>query len=339
MGKRWIGVAAGLILSLSSITTAMAEEGTWEQDSTGWRYQYEDGTGPKNSWQEIRGSRFYFDRDGYMAAGWHKIGGYYYCFQETGEQVTGWSYHSEEDKWYYYTPDGTLQKGWFQDQDGSWYWFTNRGEMINSGYRSIGGKRYYFYENGRMAANQYVGTYYMDENGHHDKEHDIVIEGKKKISIQSEEKDQITEALKDIPGAWIKYFVDNGWEFLYYPDKSYFSAPESGGNISYIYHKLDSSYRKIKFCKVEALTQAFGEYMGYISGIDKDGSAFMLSLSTNQGNVDQFVEVPDYYLDDMRFYFGKLVEAYLDEEKTELMEADSPEVCKILLEVLNSPEN
>lgn len=152
----------------------------------------------------------------------------------------------------------------------------------SSGYRTIDGSRYYFYENGQMAANQYVGLYYMDENGQRDKRYDIVIEGKSKdAAIPSETKDEITEALKNIPRGWIRYFADHGWQILYYPDKEYFSAPESGGGTYYVYHKLDTSYRKIKFSP-EALTEAFGEYIGS-GGVLESDSQFAVVCSMNKG--------------------------------------------------------
>ena len=51
--------------------------------------------------------------------------------------------------------------------------------------------------------------------------------------------------------------------------------------------------------------------------------------------MDEFVDVPDYYTNNMQFYFGKLVEAYLSDNDTRTaMEADSPQVCEILRKVL-----
>lgn len=340
MRRGWIvAVAAGILLSIGSLTTAMADEGGWKYDSGGWWYQYEDGDSPRNCWKEIDGNRYYFDQNCYAAVGWMKIKGYYYCFDETGVQKLGWRYYEDEDKWYYFKEDGSVQKGWFQDQDGSWYWLGVRGEMMKSGYRNINGVRYYFYEDGKMAANQYAGTYYMNEYGQHNGDYDMVIEGKiKESALNTEAREAITKALKDIPPEWIRRFVDQGWEFLYYPERSYFEAPDSGGSIYYVYHKLDTSYRKIKFCKPEALTQAFGEYIGYMSDCYDDDSLAMRDLFMCQANVDEFINLPDYYADDSKFYFGKLVEAYLDPEKNVEMEAASPEACQILKDILYSKD-
>lgn len=377
MKKRWVAAIAGILFSLGSLTVSMAEpvgpgensqtateqetpeysaaaqetsvgsdagegksEYQWKEDSGGWMYTTEDGKYKKNCWEEIDGYWYHFDRDGYMAVDWVKINGCYYLFRETGDLAIGWCYNDELDKWYYYNPDGTIQKGWFQAEDGSWYWFTTRGEMAAGGYKTIDNKRYYFYDNGKLAANNYVRLYYMDENGQRDKEHDIVIEGKgKESSVSTETKNGITEAMKNVPGGWIKYFADHGWEILYYPDKEYFSAPETGSGRYYVYYKLDTSYRKIKFCKPEGLTAAFGEYIGYAANLYGDDSQYAADIYMNKGDLEAYLDVPDYYSDDMKFYFGKLVEAYLSDEETQIsMEEESPEVCETLQTILYSKE-
>lgn len=312
------------------------EEGTWRAENGGWKYYDESGAYWKNKWAEIGGYWYYFGWDGYMATGWTRISGYNYCFRDTGDLLIGWCYNDDVEKWYYFGQDGQSKKGWFQDKDGSWYWFSSRGEMVSSGYRSIDGKRYYFMDDGQMAANQYVGLFYMDENGQRDKRYDITVEGRgKDSSVPLDIRNSITEALQNVPREWIKYFVDHDWKILYYPDKNYFQAPESDGSLYYVYHKLDTSYRKLKFCEPEALTEAFGEYIGYAAGCyEKDGQLAM-DMAANKGNVDDFVDVPSYYLNDMQFYFGKLVEAYLSDKYTKkTMEENSPGICALLRKVL-----
>lgn len=161
----------------------------------------------KNRWEEINGYWYYFDNEGYMVSDWTRIGGMNYCFSETGELQLGWCYNDEEEKWHYFHEDGIAQKGWYQEANGSWYWFSPRGEMASSGYKNVAGKRYYFFDNGQLAANQYVGLFYMDENGQRNKEFDISIDGKKtSSSVSSEVKDAFTEATKNIPRDWIRKF-------------------------------------------------------------------------------------------------------------------------------------
>lgn len=312
------------------------EQGTWKEENGSFRYYSQDGTYKKNTWAKIGGYWYYFDWDGYMATGWTSIAGYNYCFRDTGDLILGWCYNDDREKWYYFNPDGTAKKGWFHDKDGSWYWFSSWGEMVSSGYKSIDGKRYYFMDNGQMAANQYVGLLYMDVNGQRDKRYDISLEGRDKdATVPLDTRNAITEALKNVPREWIQYFVSHGWKILYYPDRDYFSAPESDGSLYYVYHKLDTSYRKLKFCKPEALTEAFGEYIGYAADCYGQDGDFAASMADNKGNIDNFVDVPSYYLNDKQFYFGKLVAAYLSGKDTKrAMEADSPGVCQVLRKVL-----
>ncbi|WP_312428682.1 N-acetylmuramoyl-L-alanine amidase family protein [Lacrimispora sp.] len=351
MRKRWIA-AASIILIMGSMMTSMAaedkiqEEGEsqqssvsdwqWQEDSSGWKYVNAAGEFKKNRWEEIHGYWYYFDNEGYMVSDWTRIGGMNYCFSETGELQLGWCYSEDEEKWHYYNEDGTAQKGWYQEKDGSWYWFSTKGEMASSGYKNVAGKRYYFFDNGQMAANQYVGLFYMDENGHRNKEFDISIDGKKtSSSVSSEVKDAFTEATKNIPRDWIRKFHDQGWEIIYYPGKRYFSAPMTENGIYYVCYKLDTNYKKIKICQAEELTAAIGEYIGYASGCYGSTSQDATDLLMSRDSVEDFVYIPDYFSDDMRFYFGKLVAAYVGSSYTRgEMEEEAPRVTEILKRIL-----
>ena len=53
-------------LALGATTVAYA--GQWQQNSTGWWYQNDDNSYPRNSWQWINGKSYYFDSNGYMLA-------------------------------------------------------------------------------------------------------------------------------------------------------------------------------------------------------------------------------------------------------------------------------
>ena len=66
-----------------------------------------------------------------------------------------------------------------------------------------------------MAANQYVGLFYMDENGQRDKRYDIVIEGKsRESSVASETKEgDHSSPLSIFRRGWIKYFWSTDGRF------------------------------------------------------------------------------------------------------------------------------
>lgn len=345
-------MAIGIILSMGTVMTSMAAEETmqgqekssqetasdwqWKEDYRGWKYVNTAGKFRKNTWEEIKGYWYYFDHEGYMASDWTRIGGLNYCFSKTGELELGWCYNEDEEKWHYVREDGRAQKGWYQDGSGNWYWFTPKGEMTSSGYKNIAGKRYYFFDNGQMAANQYVGIFYMDENGQRNKKFDITIYGKKtSASVSSEAKEAFTEAVKNIPKEWIRKFHDQGWEIIYYPGKKYFSAPMTESGIYYVCHKLDTNYKKIKICQPEELTEAFGEYIGYASGCCGSTSRDATDLMMSRASVDEFVNIPNYFDDDMKFYFGKLVAAYVGSPSARgEMEETVPEVTEILKRIL-----
>lgn len=355
MRKQWLVViSAGILLSVGGMMSSLASEDNgqeqstpinlmeatkewqWKEDSGGWRYIKKDETYKKNCWEKIDGNWYYFGFDGYMSTDWTTIRGMDYLFAETGELQLGWCYNDEEEKWHYYKEDGTPQKGWFQDLDGSWYWFSAKGEMTSSGYKYVTGGKYYFFDNGQMAANQYVGLFYMDETGNRNKNFDIIIESKKKnTAVSAEVKEGFTEASKNLPREWVKRFTDQGWEILYYPEKQYFSAPNTGSGVYYVGHSLDTTYKKIKICNPSELTEAFCEYIGYEYGLYKGTLQEATDLSMDKSLMDEYVFIPDYYADDMKFYFGKLAAAYLGSASTRSeMEAEAPEVTRILKKIL-----
>lgn len=352
--KRWLTAALSIIMTLACAMTIMAEETdaqienhllttdqqvwNWQEDSGSWKYISDDGEYKRNVWEKVNGYWYFFDNDGHIVTDWKKISGMEYSFSETGELNLGWCYNDEEETWHYYDQDGTAWKGWLEDDNGNWYWFSNKGEMASSGYKYISGNKYYFFDDGKLAANRYVGLYYMDENGLRNEDYDIIIEGNEKVSeISSEVKEAFTEASQNIPREWVKKFTEQGWEILYYPDKQYFSAPLTGTGPYYICHKLDTSYKKIKICNPEELTEAFGEYIGYTYGCYDNNSQEGTDLLMNKAAVDTYIDIPDYFADDLEFYFGKLSAAYLGSASTRSeMEEDVPEVTSILKKIFYS---
>lgn len=65
--KKRIAIAVfAAALSLSMSIPAFA--GQWQQNTTGWWYQNDDGGYPSGSWQWIDGKCYYFDGNGYMLA-------------------------------------------------------------------------------------------------------------------------------------------------------------------------------------------------------------------------------------------------------------------------------
>lgn len=312
--------------------TALAEEdpsvkGDWTGDGEDWQYMLPDGMYLEKSWLYDDGRWYYFSSSGYMQTGLRKIGSNYYFFRENGEMATGWAYDADEEQWHYMDEDGVVTKGWLQ-KGGAWYWFDSKGVMYNRGFRMVDGHKYYFYEDGQMAANQFVGMNYYDENGLRDNRYDMTIQGKRKPT--NEERDKITQALSGVPREWIKKFVESGWEFMYYTDKKYFSAPKTDQGIYFVYHKTDKNYKKLKFTNPETLAMAFGEYIAYATGNDKEDNNFMADFYQYLSESSMAQSLPSYFDSDPAMWFGWLIQCYGNTEIRIDMKRNSPELVKNL---------
>lgn len=245
-----------------------------------------------------------------------------------------WEYR-EDHHWYYQREDGSVQRGWLFFED-EWYWFDAEGRMAESGFHEIDGQRYYFFSNGHMAWNQYLDLSYLDENGQPDENHDIRIAGSG--TPDGEAKDLLTDYLYQIPRSWLARFAEEEWQFLFYPGKKFFEAPDTKKGIYYVYHSTDTHYKKVKFTRPEAVLQAFGEYVGFASGCYEKESAWMEELWKESKQLQPLLQLPDAYSGDAQIYFGSLFAAYVDEETRDEVLKRSPEAGRILDEILISAE-
>lgn len=254
------------------------------------------------------------------------------AMEAPGDGDPDWYYSQKDHHWYYYHEDQSFHTGWLQFQN-EWYWFDSQGWMKDSGFAVIDGMQYYFFINGHMAWNQYVGMKYYDENGQNDESHDVRVIGKSAPS--TEERDILSDYLYEIPRTWIAQFIKDGWQLMFYTDKSYFAAPNTDMGIYYVYHSVDTHYKKVKFTDVDSVLQAFGEYIGYASGCFKEGNARMQVLWEEQRNLKRLLELPEYYADDDQFYFGKVFAAYLNPVLKEELLRISPRTCEVMEELLH----
>ena len=159
--------------------------GNWVRSGSRWWYQYRDGSYPRSQWEDIDGSRYYFDAAGWMVTGWQQIGGVWYYMSAGGQMQTGWQriggswyYLDEEGKmqigwqkvgsiWYYMNGSGQMLTGW-QYLNGVWYYMDGSGHML-TGWAYVNGAWYYMNESGRMLTGwQLIGGswYYLDGSGH-----------------------------------------------------------------------------------------------------------------------------------------------------------------------------
>ena len=118
-------------------------------------------------WQEIDGSRYYYDANGVPVTGWQMIDGRRYYFAEDGKQQTGfWCYAGQY--WYYYDESGQLPAPGWNVISGYMRYVSNGGSFL-TGKQVINGTTYYFGSSGILQTNTVVEDggkrYFVDGNG------------------------------------------------------------------------------------------------------------------------------------------------------------------------------
>lgn len=133
----------------------------WEIREGRWTYTFQDGTTPKEFFEEIEDEIYYFDEEGWMVTQWQKIQGQWYYFNASGHMLTGWQHLG--GSWYYLDAKGKMLTSW-QQLEGSWYYLDSSGRML-TGWNWVNGKCYYLKDSGAMAADTWIDGYYVDKSG------------------------------------------------------------------------------------------------------------------------------------------------------------------------------
>ena len=123
----------------------------WQKNDKGYWYVRSDGSYPKEQFEQIDGTWYYFDGSGYMLADkWKKRpDGTWYYFDKSGEMATGWKLIS--NKWYYFKDDGEMVTGWVKYQD-TWYYLDGKeGNMVSNIFVKSEKGWYYLKEDGTLA--------------------------------------------------------------------------------------------------------------------------------------------------------------------------------------------
>ena len=152
------------VINPDSVQPIPKLKGSWKKDSTGWWYDYGDGTYPAGKFESIEGKTFYFNDAGYRVTGWQKIDGKWYFFNNDGTMHIGW--RQVGSTWYYFDGNGNLLTGW-QKINGYWYYFNGNGAR-QTGLQHLGNYWYYFNSDGKLHTGWRLldGTwYYFDGNG------------------------------------------------------------------------------------------------------------------------------------------------------------------------------
>lgn len=173
--------------------------GGWSKLEDNWYYTNSSGKISQQKWEKISGVWYYFDKDGVMLSNTIWDG---YLFSKSGAMVSqGWA--KLEDKWFYANASGKISQEKWEKISGSWYYFEKDGIMLSNrlfnGYlfsssgamaenswvkydgksyyalasgkaaqqkwEKIGGAWYYFNKDASMASKQWLGSYYLKDNG------------------------------------------------------------------------------------------------------------------------------------------------------------------------------
>ena len=202
---------SGTTASSAASASAASSSGVtkWEYTGGKWKYLL-NGNYLKNCFRKIDGETYLFNGNGIMLTGFQKVGGKTYYFDSSGKMLlrwkringrkylfdpvdghmhTGWEWVSENNAWYYLSPQtGYLLEGWldqggkryylapvdfyavtgWQFIGGNWYFFDTKNCDMKTGWLTDGGKTYYLASNGAMVTGkQSIGgrTYNFDSSG------------------------------------------------------------------------------------------------------------------------------------------------------------------------------
>lgn len=128
----------------------VVEEG-WKKNDTGYWYVRSDGSYPKEKFEKIDGTWYYFDGSGYMLAEqWKKhTDGRWYWFDKSGAMATAWKKINE--KWYYFNRDGAMATGWVKWYEKWYYLDSENGEMKSDCFVKYNDGWYLLLPDGRLA--------------------------------------------------------------------------------------------------------------------------------------------------------------------------------------------
>lgn len=133
------------------IENGLGAETGWQKNDTGYWFARANGSYPKDQFEKIDGTWYYFDENGYMLSDkWQKRpDGTWYYFDESGEMATDWN--KINGKWYYFSRDGAMVTGWVKYYD-SWYLLDPaNGDMKSDCFVRYNDGWYLLLPDGRMA--------------------------------------------------------------------------------------------------------------------------------------------------------------------------------------------
>ena len=141
--REYSGYRSGYYLNKNGVRTGAAKAIGWKTTKKGKRYYTKKGSWLKNCWKQINGSKYYFDKNGYIETMAYRQGRY---LTKTG----AWN--------------GKTVPGWKTTKKGKRY-SLGSGKYLKSGWKKIGGKTYYFDKNGYIVTGAFVKGKWLSKAG------------------------------------------------------------------------------------------------------------------------------------------------------------------------------
>ena len=201
IGNYYVGSDGKMLTSQWIGNCYVDSSGLWQPNkwinNGQWWYRYGDGSYPTGKFDVIGNNVYYFNDSGYMVTGWRLIDNKWYYFNGSGAMLKNqWvgNYYVGKDgimvtnqwvgnyyvgadgmwypscwlktngKWWYRHQDRTYTKSNFETISGQVYYFDVNGYMV-TGWRLINNQWYFFNGSGYMLKNQWVGNYYLQNDG------------------------------------------------------------------------------------------------------------------------------------------------------------------------------
>ena len=132
------------------IEHGLVVEPGWKKNDTGYWYVRSDGSYPKEQFEHIDGTWYYFDGSGYMLSDkWKKRpDGAWYYFDKSGEMASDWK--KINGKWYYFNRDGAMVTGWVKYYDNWYYCDAVNGDMKSDTFIKYNDGWYLLLPDGRL---------------------------------------------------------------------------------------------------------------------------------------------------------------------------------------------
>lgn len=122
----------------------------WQNNDKGYWYVRSNGSYPKDKFEKIDGTWYYFDESGYMLSDkWKKRpDGTWYYFDKSGEMASDWK--RINGKWYYFNRDGAMATGWIKYYDNWYYCDSVNGDMKSDTFIKYNDGWYLLLPDGRL---------------------------------------------------------------------------------------------------------------------------------------------------------------------------------------------